>query len=295
MSGRPAAFRGGACRRGGSCGLHRLAASGARAARLAARAQPAGVLNRLRLELAGPVTAPTGYSVDGDLRDIRFAAHERVPGVQGLSGRLSLSSDGGEFRLESGETRVALPRIFREPLALQRLSSRIRWRQNPEDWFVQAQDIVLNAHDGRVRGDLELRLPKDSGVSPVLKLRADFSDGDGSHTARYIPLVLPEALRSWIERAVVTGRVTDGSVLYHGALRNYPFRDGKGRFEVRVHVKDGVFDYLPGWAPIHDIDADIYSTGIGLLVTSAHSKIRNLDVGRMTVAIEDFKARTGRW
>jgi len=256
-------------------------------------AQPAGVLNRLRLELAGPVTAPTGYSVDGDLRDIRFAAHERVPGVQGLSGRLSLSSDGGEFRLESGETRVALPRIFREPLALQRLSSRIRWRQNPEDWFVQAQDIVLNAHDGRVRGDLELRLPKDSGVSPVLKLRADFSDGDGSHTARYIPLVLPEALRAWIERAVVTGRVTDGSVLYHGALRNYPFRDGKGRFEVRVHVKNGVFDYLPGWAPIHDIDADIYSTGIGLLVTSAHSKIRNLDVGRMTVAIEDFKAPDG--
>jgi uncharacterized protein YhdP len=112
-------------------------------------AQPAGGLNRLHLELAGPVAAPTAYSVDAELRDLRFAAHERVPGVQGLSGRLSLSRDGGEFRMDSGDLRVALPRIFREPLALQRLSSRIRWRQNPEDWFVQAQDIVLNARDAK--------------------------------------------------------------------------------------------------------------------------------------------------
>ena len=256
-------------------------------------AQPAGGLNRLRLELAGPVAAPTGYSADAELRNIRFAAHERVPGVHGLSGQLSLSRDGGEFRLESSELRVAMPRIFKEPLSVQRLSSRIRWRQNPEDWFVQAQDIVLNAHDGRVRGDLELRLPNDSGISPVLKPRADFSDGDGSHTARYIPLILPEGLRAWIERAVVTGRVTDGSVLFHGALRNFPFRDGKGRFEVHAHVKDGVLDYLPGWTPIHDIDADLYFTGTGLLATSAHSKIRSLEVGRMVVAIEDFGAPDG--
>ena len=256
-------------------------------------ARPAGSLNRVRLELAGPVTAPTGYSADGELRNIRFAAHERVPGAQGLSGRLSLSRDGGEFRLDSGETRVALPRIFREPLALLRLSSRIRWRQNPEDWFVQAQDIVLNARDGRARGDVELRLSKDKSISPVLKLRADFSDGDGSHTARYIPLILPEALRAWLERAVVTGRVTEGSVLFHGALRNFPFRDGKGRFEVRAHVKHGVLDYLPGWAPIHDIDADLWFTGTGMLITSAHSRIRGLEVGRMVVAIEDFKAPDG--
>jgi len=256
-------------------------------------AQPAGGLNRLRLELAGPVAEPTGYSADAELRNIRFAAHERVPGVHGLSGKLSLTRDGGEFRLDSGEARVALPRIFKEPLSVQRLTSRIRWRQNPEDWFVQAQDIVLNARDGRARGDVELRWPKDSAVSPVLKLRADFRDGDGRHTARYIPLNLPEGLRAWIERAVVSGRVTEGSVLYHGALRNYPFRDGKGQFEVRAHVKDGVLDYLPGWAPIHDIDADLYFTGTGMLATSAHSKIRSLDVGRMTVAIEDFGAPDG--
>lgn len=256
-------------------------------------AQPTGGLNQVRLELTGPIAAPTGYSADVGLRNIRFAAHKHVPGVHGLSGQLSLSEDSGEFRLDSGVTRVALPRILKQPLTAQHLSSRIRWRQSPDDWFVQAQEIVLNASDGRIRGGFELRLPKDKAISPVLKLQANFSDGDGRQTARYIPLIVPDGLRAWIERAVVSGRVTDGSVLFHGALRNFPFRDGKGRFEVRAHVKDGVLDYLPDWAPLRDIDTDLYFSGTGMLITSAHSKIRGLDVGRTVVAIEDFSAPDG--
>ncbi len=255
--------------------------------------QPTGGLKRVSLELTGPVTAPTGFSAEAGLRNIRFASHEKVPGVHGLSGQLSLSREGGEFQLDSGETRVSVPRILKLPLTVQRLTSRIRWRQDPEGWFVQAQEIVVNARDGRIRGDLELRLPNDKAVSPVLKLNADFSDGDGSQTARYIPLIVPDGLRAWIERAVVSGLVTEGSVLFHGALRNFPFRDGKGRFEVRAHVKDGVLDYLPDWAPIHAIDANLYFTGTGMLITSAQSKIRSLDVGRVVVAIEDFKAPDG--
>jgi uncharacterized protein (TIGR02099 family) len=256
-------------------------------------AQPTGGLNRVSLELNGPITAPTGYSADAGLRNINFASHDKVPGVHGLSGQLSLSREGGEFQLDSGETHVSIPRILKQPLTVQRLTSRIRWRQTAEDWFVQAQEIVVNARDGRIRGGLELRLPNDKAESPVLKLNAKFSDGDGRHTARYIPLIVPDGLRTWIERAVVSGRVTEGSVVFHGALRNFPFRDGKGRFEVRAHVVDGVLDYLPDWAPIHAIDADLYFTGIGMLITSAQGKIRNLDVGRVVVAIEDFKAPEG--
>ena len=255
--------------------------------------QPAGNINRLRLELAGPVAEPTDYSAEGELRNIRFAAHEAVPGVQGLSGQLSLSRDGGEFLLNSGESRIALPRIFKEPLSVQRLSSRIQWRQNPEDWYVQAQDIVLNARDGRARGDFELRLPKDKTLSPVLKSRLDFSDGDGSHIAQYIPLTLPEDLRAWIAHAVLAGRVTRGHVLYHGALRNFPFRDGKGRFEVRAHVEGGELEYLPGWTPIRDIDADLLFTGTNMLITATHARLRGLDVGRVAVAIDDFGAPEG--
>lgn len=255
-------------------------------------AQPTGNLNRLRMELSGPLLAPSEYRAHGELRTVGFGGYERFPGVRGLSGNLSMTEDGGEFRLDSRDLQVLLPRLFREPLALQTLESRIRWRQNREDWFVQAQNIQLNARDARARGEVELRVPKDQS-SPVLKADIGFSDGDGSKAARYYPLTLPEPLRDWLEQSVIAGRVTDGHVLFHGALANFPFRDGKGRFEARVHVQQGVLEYLPGWEPLRDIDANLYFSGTNMLITSSHARIRGLEVGRTAVAIDEFKPPGG--
>lgn len=256
-------------------------------------AQPSGNLNRLHLELSGPLTAPSGYRAQGELRAIQFGAYESLPGMRGLSGELALSEESGELRLDSSDLRIALPRLLREPLTLQRIASRIRWRQNPEDWLVQVQDLVVAARDGRGHGEVELRLPKDRSLSPVLKLDIGFSDGDGSQAAHYYPLILPDALRAWLERSVIAGRVTSGHVLYHGAIANFPFRDGKGRFEARAHVQGGVLDYLPGWAPLREIDADLYFTGTSMSITARHARVRSLEVGRTVVAIEDFLAPGG--
>lgn len=255
-------------------------------------AQPTGNLNRLHLELTGSLSAPSEYRAQGELRKVGFDGYERLPGVRGLSGDLSMTEAGGEFRLDSNDLQVLLPRLLREPVALQSLESRIRWRQNRDDWFVHAQNIQLNARDARARGQVELRVPKDRS-SPVLKADIGFSDGDGSKAARYYPLTLPEPLRHWLEHAVIAGRITDGHVLFHGALANFPFRDGKGRFEARAHVQQGVFEYLPGWEPLRDIDANLYFTGTNMLITSSHARIRSLEVGRTAVAIDEFKPPGG--
>jgi len=256
-------------------------------------ARPGGDLDRLHVEFSSPADTAGDYSVDAELRGVRFAPHERIPGVQGLSGRLKATHDGGEFRLASTASRVLLPRVFREPLDLLSMSTRVSWRQNSEDWLVRAEDIALAARDGEVRGNVELRLPKDPQLSPVLNLRAQVVRADGTHAARYFPLILPEGLRAYLEHALIGGRATTGSVEFHGALREFPFRDGQGQFSVRVHVKDGVFRYLPGWAAARDVDADLDFTSRGMMITARAGRIRGLQGGRVVVAIDDFLAPGG--
>jgi uncharacterized protein (TIGR02099 family) len=256
-------------------------------------ARPGGNLEHVRVEFSNPADAAADYSVEADLRGVRFAPHERIPGVQGLSGRLKASRDGGEFRLASAASRVLLPRVFRDPLDLLSMSTRVSWRQNSENWLVRAEDIALAASDGEVRGSAELRLPKDPQLSPVLDLRAEVVRAVGTHAARYFPLILPEGLRAYLEHALVDGRATKGSVVFHGALREFPFRDGKGQFEVRVHVKDGVFAYLPGWSPARDVDADLDFTSRGMMITARAGRVRGLQAGRVVVAIDDFLAPGG--
>lgn len=256
-------------------------------------AKPEGSLDRLQLSLEGPITELRDYKLTTTIRGLRFDAHQQIPGISNLGGKLRVSRREGTFDLDAKTSRLRLPRLFRDSIDLQRLESRIAWRLEPEHWLVRASDIRADSRDGRASGTVELRVPFDPEQSPVIKLEAGLTDGVIASAPRYMPKAMPEALRRYLERALVSGRVTRGKVRLQGALRNFPFRDGKGVFEVTARVTNGVLSYMPDWEPIRDIDADLRFTGIGMEITGTQGTLGGLQVGRVTVAIEDFKAPEG--
>jgi len=258
-----------------------------------AAARPGGTLKRMRLELEGPLTDPQDFLLVSDVRALRFAPSGRVPGFSSISGRLRATRRDGEFRLESGPNRLELPLLLAAPVELLQMKSHISWRQEPDHWIARAADIRLLSRDGRVSGDVELRVPQDSGQSPILKADLKGADGVVSHAARYYPKAMPAPLRDYLETAVVDGRMTEGSVRFHGALQNFPFRDGKGSFEARAHVSQGVLRYLPDWEPVRDMEVDLFFTGTGMQITASHGRLRELEVGRVSIAIDDFRAPQG--
>lgn len=256
-------------------------------------ARPQGGLDRLLLELRGDPLLSGTYKVSGDLRRVRFSATGLVPGVRGLSGRLNAGSDGGEFRLTNGESQLHVPRVLRVPIDIRKLTSRIGWQKNKADWMIRAEAIVLSADDLSADGSASLRLFHDPQQSPILTLQLDARDGVGAHAARYLPLIVPDALRTYLEQAIVSGRMTRGSALFEGALYDFPFRNGPGRMEVRAHVEDGVFEYLPGWAPARNLTADLFFSHRGMLITARSGTLSDQQVGRTTVAIADFQDPAG--
>jgi len=256
-------------------------------------ARPEGSLDRLKLTLEGPRTEIGDFKLTTAVRGLRFEAYQQVPGISNLDGKLRLNRKEGSFDLDTKASRLNIPRLFREPLDFQRLESQITWRLEPEHWLVRATDIRAHSRDGEASGSVELRMPLDPEQSPVIKLEAGVVNGVVAAAPRYMPKVMPEALRLYLERALVAGRLIRGQVRLQGALRNFPFRDGKGVFEITAKVTQGVLSYLPGWEPIRDIDADLYFTGIGMEIAGTHGTLGGLQVGRVTVAIDDFKAPEG--
>jgi len=256
-------------------------------------AKPEGSLDRTRLTVDGPPGQPHDFRLTTTVRGLRFDAHRQIPGISSLDGKLQVSRREGTFDLDTKSSRLQLPRLFRDPFDLQRLESRIAWRLEPEHWLVRATDIRAQSRDGLASGSVELRFPFDPEQSPVIKLEAGVVNGVIASAPRYMPKVMPEPLRHYLERALVSGRLTRGQVRLQGALRQFPFRDGKGMFEVTARVSDGVLSYLPDWEPIRDIDADLRFTGTGMDITGTHATLGGLKLGRVTVAIDDFKAPNG--
>ena len=255
--------------------------------------KPTGEIDDFVLRLQGDAAAPSGYSLAAEVRVLNILPYGRMPGVNGLSGRLSLDDTSGEFLWASDSFILDMPRLFPMPVAARKASGHITWQRAATQWRIEGRGLDVIGDDGKIHGGFEVLLPHAPEQSPVLTLRFDFANMNGAHAANYYPVILPEALRTWLTNSVVSGRVTSGHVIYAGAVQNFPFRDGKGQFEVMAHVSNGIFAYLPDWPVLENIEADLLFRSASLSVIASRGRIRGLDVGQVAVTVDDLRPVAG--
>lgn len=245
-----------------------------------------GALKQFQLLIQGDLGAPQDFVLAAEMVNISTQPWASYPGVRGLSGRLKLRAQDGELMLASDQLAVNMPSIFRAPLALQHASGRLRWSKQSDHWQVAAERLRVANEDIQVTGEFELQLPQAPDDTPHLKLRADFRDGNGSHAARYYPVhaLHPEVL-AWVEQALGSGRITTGQVIFEGHPRDFPFREGNGKFELQAHTVDTVYRYLPGWEPIRQGEADVSILG-GDVRIIARGRIGALKLDQFVVQTE---------
>ncbi|MHB1142536.1 MAG: YhdP family protein [Sulfuricaulis sp.] len=245
--------------------------------------KPEGSIDNFSLRLLGDRMSPADYTLEADIRDGAVLAYQKYPGARGVSGHLSMSRNSGNFRIDSTGMELSLPRIFRAPLAAGRVSGDLSWEKYADYWLVNGGDLRLSGEDGRGTGKLSLQLPHDHALSPVLKLRVNFQDGNGARAAHYYPAShLKPATLAWMERSFVAGDITEGHLIYDGPIRNFPFRDGSGKFELRGHVRNGVYRFLPGWEPVKQAEVDVAIDGSEVTVVGG-GKIGKLDATQVVV------------
>lgn len=230
--------------------------------------RPSGALENLQMSVRGPWEAPTAFRVSGRLIDVGLVAHEQVPGVRGLNGSLAFDADRGTLDFDGGNFVLDMPRVFRGPLQARRAAGSLHWEKTETAWRVSGRDLRVRSDDGSGTGSLTLQIPHDRAASPVLMLRVDFRDGNGAQAARYYPVrrLSPQVLE-WMESAFLGGHIVSGHLIYEGPTRAFPFQEGQGRFEIRGHVRGGVYRYLRGWTPLTQAEADVAIDGTNVRIT----------------------------
>jgi uncharacterized protein (TIGR02099 family) len=254
-----------------------------RFAHLWAKLDPGGSIDQLKFQIRGPLTAPEGFSVQANFENMRMAPYGRFPGFRGVSGRISANQNAGKIDFESNAFSVELPDLFRAPLTAERASGRVTWKKSVDGWEVNGDDLSVSGTDGEADGKMLLRIPPNRETAPHLKLRVEFRNGNGAHAARYFPVkkLKPRTL-AWMKSSFLGGTISNGFLIFDGPIDQYPFDAGVGRFELRGHVRDGVYQYLNGWEPITGAEVDVVVTGRKVLVTGS-GKIGVLDITQAVV------------
>ena len=235
---------------------------------LLADVHPQGVITQLSTRWDGPIDAPAHYRVKGKLSGLSLTAHagERHdavgrPGLRNATVQLDASEAGGEARIGLEQGVVELPGVFDEPaLPFDRLDAKLDWKIEPRSGALP--NVTVRVREARfanadAEGELSATWRTGTGEGMArggrypgeLELDGRIGSARAVRTVRYLPLGLPDSVRSYVARSVLDGTIERASFRVRGDLWDFPFHGGKsgreGEFRIDAKVDDLVFAYIP--------------------------------------------------
>ncbi len=253
-----------------------------------ARYAPRGVLARGHLRWEGTGDAPTAIAAGAEFSELGVVAQDGFPGVTGLSGSFDAKEASGEVKLASRNASVELPRVFAGPIPFDSVQGALRWSRADNRIRVDLQRLdFANAHAaGNVMGTYRTAAQGPGEVD----LTAQLSRGDPREVSRYLPLVVPDAPRDWVRRALTKGEVTDARLKLVGDLAQFPFADGKpGQFIVTAKMKGVTLEFADHWPALEAIDGDLRFEGVSMTIDAARGRVFGAQIDRTRADIGDLR------
>lgn len=221
--------------------------------------RPQGRLRELAFSLESAEGRPPVYALTTRFEGLAVAPVGRVPGFSGLTGSLTADQKGGQFRLEPRRTVIQAPHWLFDPVALDTLEARGGWTLDDEGLVITLQDVALANRDAAGRGGGSIQRTADGRV--VTDLAIAIARVDASAVWRYLPRVVGESTRDWLQGAILAGAGSQGRFVLKGDLDRFPFADGSGQFEIAANLSDGRLQYAPDWPRIERIRGALRFTG----------------------------------
>ena len=223
--------------------------------------------------------------------DLRGVAADPLPGYalfRGLIATVELDEDRGRLALSGAPLELGGRSLFAAPLPIERLAGEIAWQRQGPGWRFAGHDLraTVPGFEAHASGHLTWV----AGRAPVVDLRVGLSHGDVARVSQYLPRNSPRALREWLERALVAGRIVGGGMELQGPLDRFPFDAREGRFRAQIDVERGVLDHTAGWPRIEDIAARVVFEGRSLDIRASQGRILGATLEETHVRVADLGA-----
>ncbi|MEJ2059813.1 MAG: YhdP family protein [Gammaproteobacteria bacterium] len=250
---------------------------------------PQGAIQKVVAAAHIPAEGAPTYRASGVFQGISVKSLKHTPGIDSLDGQFSLTQQGGSVLLRSKHIDVDYPMIFSHRVSLDHLEGEIGWHREKDGWNVYGHDLAFGNQDIKSQG--QFTLVSHGTASPELDLQLKYRDGDAAKARQYLPdHVIPADAMKWLKQAFVAGHVTDGALVFHGRLKDFPYHGNEGVFETRFHVENAVLNVERGWPALQGIDAEVVFRNAAMHIDATRAKVFDTELSNVHVAIPKLAA-----
>ncbi|WP_057832736.1 YhdP family protein [Colwellia sp. TT2012] len=210
-----------------------------------------------------------------------------IPGLENISGQLSYVDNYLSVNFNAEQGRLDFDKMFVQAFPYQRLSGQLNAKFDDEGWALTVEKFDFISKEINLSAQVKVEVPLDGEVN--LALLASISNANVGLVGRYLPLaIMSDNLVSYLNAAVVSGRIENAQVLINGPISRFPFSDGSGIFVVDAELSKAEFKFVEGWPAITDFAANLNFTNNAMLITGRGGKLTGLDVTGVRAGITDL-------
>jgi len=252
-----------------------------------AQSDPRGSVHNLKATWTGEPDDPKHFDVRGNFRKLAARAHEKIPGIAGLTGRFEASEKGGSIVLGSERVSIEVPGIIADGAAqLDTLAAQITWKLAPDRVEVGFNNLSFANGDGA--GTLFGTFTRTRDATSSIDLTGNFSRVDGRAVYRYIP-GLPVEVVDYLKASIHAGHSSDVRLRLKGPLAKFPFDDpATGVFQVVAKVTDADFRYAESWPQASGLSGDLIFEGKGMRIAASKGSILGVQLNSVRANIPDL-------
>lgn len=205
------------------------------------------------------------------LEGLRFATIGDTPGLSGVAGELSGDREGFSFVFDPGAmVRFDWPSGFGPAHEIHLHGGVAGWREGAGMRIdTPGLRVEGSGYAADVRGGMAFQ---NDGTRPRIDLAATLDEADVRVARRFwVRHLMPDAAETWLDNALVGGKVRNGRAVVSGDLDDWPFstRDdaqAKGSFHAEAELVDAVVKFQPDWPAAERINGSARFVNDGFIV-----------------------------
>ena len=251
---------------------------------------PVGDLHDLSLKYTANKNNPK-LLLETIFKDISIAPTGTVPGVKGLNGAIVINESTGSLAINSEQTTVYLPDLFRDPIPVKKLNGTFHWKTDLQSLKIVSNNLHISNNDLDTNINLNLDIPTNK-ISPFIDLSATFKNGDTKQISRYIPYKrLSSKLVNWIDNSFIDGDILSGAMTLHGRLSDFPFNNGKGQLQVNAYTNNVSINYKDGWPLLSKAAGKVDINNEKIIINAHQGKILDSDISDTQITFNNWLSK----
>ena len=250
---------------------------------------PIGEIRDIQAEWNGEWPTPTQFNIKGGFTNLGMKKFYPIPAFRGISGNIAGTEKVGTLNLSSQKVSMALPEALRKPVMLDRLNGQVNWESLTDKNLIEFKFNSVEFANDHAAGSVSGSYHSVPDGPDMIDLNAHLTQADARYVGQYVPTMVSQSVRDWIERSIVAGDLSDVRLRLKGNLAEFPFNNNEnGIFQINAKASSVKLDYLSEWPKIENISADLLFQGSRMEIISPRANIFDANLSNVKIRFADM-------